>query len=298
MLSPQARVTKRIIRASSSKKTYTTAHIGRLRRNFERNLSLMFPSSARNVEHQIIAGVPVDSIKLKTTSDRVIVYLHGGGFILGSPKSHRQHIKRLAKLCRATVFAIDYSLAPESPYPAALEEITRVWRNLLANKLALPEHTVFMGDSAGGNLALASLLRFRNKNIPMPACTVLLSPGLDATLSGESYQHNSNVEPLLNHAKLKLFVNAYAGKAPKDDPLVSPVFANLRGLPPMLVHVGSDELLLSDSLTITNHARRDNVDVSLLVSQGMWHGWHFFASYVPEAKAAMRGVAEFVKQHS
>lgn len=297
MLSLRAKTTKKLIRSLSSK-SYDASRIDRIRRNFDRNLALMFPSTPHHVYHQKIADHTVEVIKSGVRTDRVIVYLHGGGFIVGSPRSYRQHLKRLASLCSATVFAIEYSLAPEAQYPQALDEIQSVWETLIADGLVAPDHVVFMGDSAGGNLALASLIRFRDRKLPMPSCLVLLSPLLDATFSGTSHQTKSNVDSMLNSTKLELFVNSYVGKTSRNDPIVSPIFADLQGLPPMLIHVGSDELLLSDSQTITDHAKRDNVDASLFVGQGLWHGWHFFASYVPEAKQAMRDIAKFVKQHS
>lgn len=298
MLSPQAKIVKRILRTSSNRKTYKKSQIDTLRRNFDRNLTMMFPSTTRGIRREHIADVPMDVITPRRVTKRAVVYVHGGGFVVGSTKSHRQHIKRVANLCRAKVYAIDYSLAPESPYPIALDQIQQVWERLVADQTVDPRHAVFMGDSAGGNLALASLLRFRTRNIPMPSCLVLLSPGLDATLSGMSYARNADSEPMLSRAKLELFVNSYVGDASKQDPIVSPVFADLHDLPPMLVHVGSDELLLSDSQTITDHAKRDNVDVALFVGEGLWHGWHFFASYVPEAKRAMKDIAAFVSRHA
>jgi epsilon-lactone hydrolase len=298
MLSLRAKATKRIMRATSSTKAYDVSQVVKLRRNFDRNLAIMFPSSGRNVRRQTIANVPIDIVEPKTATYRSIIYLHGGGFILGSPKSYRQHLKRLARLCEAKVFAVEYSLAPESLFPRALDEIQWVWKELTKDNLLDSKHTVFMGDSAGGNLALASLLRYRDLGLPLPSCVVLLSPFLDATFSGESHQSKVGIDPLLNHAKLELFVNSYLGKAAKEDPIVSPIFSDLRGLPPMLVHVGTDELLLSDSQGIMAHAKRDDVDATLFVGEGLWHGWHFFASYVPEAKRAMNNIAKFVKQYS
>ena len=261
-------------------------------------MSMLFPSTANGTHLETIADVQVTVVQLTSGHSRAIVYLHGGGFIAGSPRSHRQHLKRLARTCHAIVYAIDYGLAPESPYPVALDEIQGVWTTLTANHRIDPRHTIFMGDSAGGNLALASLIRFRHGQLPLPNGLVLLSPGLDATLSGESYAQQDSIDPLLNRQKLQQFVNSYVGDHSKRDPTVSPIFADLHGLPPLLVHVGSNELLLSDSLAIAAHAKRDGVDATLFVGQGLWHGWHFHAMYVPEARLAMNNVAAFVTQHT
>lgn len=298
MLSLQAKIIKRIIGSSIRQQPYDQSHIRALRRNFNRNLALMFPSTSRGLHRELIAGVSVAVFEPKFPTQRFIIYVHGGGFIVGSAASYQQHIKRVGRLCRAKVYAIDYSLAPESPYPVALDQITSVWNTLISKQMIEPKRTAFMGDSAGGNLALASLLKFRDQNIALPSCIALLSPELDATMSGESHRAKVDADPMLTPSKLALFVDAYAAATPKTDPLVSPVYADLRGLPPMLVQVGSDELLLSDSQTITNHAQRDEVEATLFVGDGLWHGWHFFALIVPEAKQAMNDIAEFVKRHS
>jgi len=196
------------------------------------------------------------------------------------------------------VYSIDYSLAPESPYPIALDEIQKIWETLVTNRQCDPLATTIMGDSAGGNLVLASLLRFRDKGLPLPACAALLSPSLDMTLSGASFSDPATRDPILSTGKIKLFVKSYSGAHPKQDPLLSPIFATLTGLPPLLVHVGTDELLFSDSQTIIKNAQRDGVDANLYVGEGMWHDWHLSAAYVPEARRAMEDIAQFITSHT
>lgn len=299
MLSLRARIIKSLLRASSSKSVYTNETIALHRRKFDRNLSAMFPSSDRGVSREVIGGTTVYIYEpAKSPAKRSIIYLHGGGFIMGSTKSHMHRVKSLARACDAKIISIEYSLAPEAIYPQAINEIQAVWEYLIKQKTVNPSHTSFMGDSAGGNLACASLLRFKAQNIPMPGCIVLVSPALDGTFSGKSYQENAANDPLLNQAKLNVFINSYIGEAPKHDPNVSPIFADLKGFPPMLIHAGSDEILLSDSQTIYEHAKRDGVDSTLFVGDELWHGWHFFASYFPEAKQAMEHIAQFVKRNS
>lgn len=297
MISPQAKIVRHILKATSSKQGYNASQIENHRRAFERNMSIFFPSSSKKVELSTIAGIPIATIN-SSVKNRTILYLHGGGFVLGSVKSHRQHLIRLAKMCDARVIVIEYGLSPEHAYPHALEEIQKVWEELTATNRIKAEETVLMGDSAGGSLALASVMRFRDAHLPQPASVVLLSPALDATFSGESYRRNAAKDPVLNMRKLEFFAQSYAQHHSRKIPFISPVYADLKNLPPLLIHVGADDLLLSDSETIAKNASRDRTEVSLVVGEGMWHGWHFFASYVPEAKAAMESVAAYVKSHT
>ncbi len=297
MASLQARIVKLILKATSNQQGYKVSRINAHRKAFERNMSILFPSFPKNVMRSYVAGVPIVTINSSARS-RSILYLHGGGFVLGSAKSHRQHLIRLAKMCNARVIAIEYGLSPEHAYPYALEEIQKVWEELVATKHINAKKTVLMGDSAGGGLALASVMRFRDAHRQQPSCVVLLSPALDATFSGESYKQKLAKDPILNMHKLEFFAQSYAQRHSRRTPFISPVYADLKKLPPILIHAGTDDLLLSDSQTVAKNATCDGTDVSLFIGEGMWHGWHFFASYVPEARTAMRSIAQYVKSHT
>lgn len=298
MITPQARLVRSFLRMTSGRKGYTLENVAKHRRTFERNLFLLFPSLPSKLRKEQIAGVPVAWLEPKKPTTRTVLYLHGGGFVLGSPRSHQQHLERLAAMCKARVIAIDYGLAPENPYPVALEQIQKVWQELIASKRIDPTKTTIMGDSAGGGLALASVMRFRDSGVVQPACVVLLSPAVDGTFSGESYASKLHTDPVLNKKKIDFFIDAYAQHHSRKTIYISPVYARLNDLPPMLVHVGSEEMLLSDSQTIAKHGERDGTKVSLFIGEGMWHGWHFFAAYVPEAKKAMREIANYVVSHT
>jgi len=297
MVSIRAQVVKSLLRVANRRVVYDASSIAGKRSSFEKNLSLVLPNSSRYVRRRIIADVPVDIVDVGQNTKRAIVYLHGGGFVMGSTKAYRQHLKRISKLCAARVYAIDYTLSPEAPYPQALNEIQEVWEMLLAEREVDPAHTTFMGDSAGANLALVSLLRFRDADISMPASLVLLSPFLDMTLGGSSYRDKATDDPLLTKEKVKYFADSYVGITDKRNPYISPVFATLKGLPPILIHVGEDEILLSDARMFAENAKRDGVDATLFLGAGMWHGWHVFAAYVPEARRAMESIARFVSIH-
>lgn len=295
MLSWQAKTVRWVLRASSRKAPYTLSQITADRRRFNRNMCLLFPATGRHVSKREIGGVPVEEIAMRRT-ERAIIYVHGGGFMFGSARGYRQHVKRVAQLCNARVYSVDYTLAPKAICPQALDEIQRAWTALMAGGEVRNQHVTFMGDSAGANLVLASLLRLRDAHIELPAAAVLLSPALDGTFSGESYAQNAAADPVLNRGKMDSFITAYIGAASRQDPYISPIFAHLHGLPPLLVHVGSNEMLLSDSEAICEHAQRDGVRTELFVGSGLWHIWHLFAAFVPEARQAIKSVAGFVKR--
>jgi monoterpene epsilon-lactone hydrolase len=298
MISHQARLVKRLLHASSNKNRGRST-LQTQRRTFERNMRLLFPTvSSRHVKRTQIGGVPVEWITPITSARRVIVYVHGGAFSLGSPRAYRQHMVRLARLSQAKVVSIDYSLAPEHPYPHAVDELCKVWTTLLQEATFQPAHVAFVGDSAGANILLAAALKLRTQHVPLPACLVLLSAGLDATFDGESYEANKHIDPFFTMDTLNYFMENYVQGNDKKDPLVSPVFADLHGLPPLLIHVGSEEMMLSTSQKIYQNALRDGVKAKLFVGAEMWHGWHLFAGFVPEAKLAMQKVGDYIKKYT
>src|ERR1700722_16465320 len=207
MISWQAKTVKYLLKKNTSKKHFNPAKIKKHRSNFDRNMRILFPSMLHGVTitQKKIAKIPVKEISPTKTVKRTIIYAHGGGFVFGSSKGYQQHLIRLAKLCNAKVISIDYSLSPENPFPIALNEIQKVWRELLKQGCDNTK-TVFMGDSAGASLALGTVLKLRNTKQKQPACLVLLSPALDATFSGASYLLNKKKEVLLNEAKMTFFV--------------------------------------------------------------------------------------------
>ncbi len=294
MISPQARIIKRIM-ALKKRRIIHVSGLEKERREFERNMRLLFPAiSGKFIQRRTIGGVVVEQIQSFDRTDLTIIYVHGGGFTLGSSRAYRQHLVRLARLCRAKVVSVEYSLAPEYPYPHAVNQIYRVWHALSKHKNFNPLRTVFMGDSAGANLVLATVLRLKSENLQLPACLVLLSPGLDATFTGESYIINKEKDVILSLDTIEFYMKAYVQKYDKKNPLISPVFADLHGLPPILIHVGSDELMLSTSQILHEKALKSGVDSHLFVGKEMWHNWHLFAGFVPEAKHAMKDVKEFI----
>ncbi|MGI9644460.1 MAG: alpha/beta hydrolase [Ilumatobacteraceae bacterium] len=228
--------------------------------------------------------------------ERDILYLHGGGYIIGSPRSHIALAARLAKRSAARVTVIDYRLAPEHPYPAAIEDCLAAYR-------ALVEHTdpalvTIAGDSAGGGATLATLVALRDAGDTLPACGYLLSPWTDLTASGESYRSKAIADPMIDGDMIEATAVQYAADTPLDDPGVSPLFADLHGLPPLLIQTGSEEVLLSDSTDLAERATATGVDVQLDVREGMWHVYQAFAGLMPEATEALIDAATFIRTHS
>jgi epsilon-lactone hydrolase len=225
---------------------------------------------------------------------RVLYYLHGGGFVACSPKTHRSLAARIAREAGMRALLVDYRLAPEHPFPSPVEDTVAGYRWLLANGTQ-PDQIVIAGDSAGGSLTLATLLSVRDSGGPLPAAAVCLSPATDATLSGASFTARVADEAMLSVDFCRQAVSSYVGALDPCTPLASPLHADLHGLPPLLIHVGTHELLLDDSIRFAEKASKAGVEVTLRVWDGMWHVFHGFD--VPEARAAVDEIGVFMRAH-
>lgn len=225
---------------------------------------------------------------------RTLLYLHGGAYVSGSPATHRGIAVAFSRRSRAAVLLPQYRLAPEHPYPAALDDVLATYRWLLDATGQDPARLAVAGDSAGGGLALALVQALRDAGDPLPAGVALLSPWADLTGSGDSIHANSDVDPWLDGPWIAPFGSLYGGDR-ASEPGASPVFGDFSGLPPMLVHVGSEEVLLDDARRVVAHARAAGVDASLGVHDGLWHVFQVF-SHVPEARQSLRELAGFVRR--
>ena len=225
---------------------------------------------------------------------RVVLYLHGGGYVIGSPRSHRHLAAAIAAAAQASGLLLDYRLAPEHPFPGAVDDATAAYRWLLEQGVA-PAHIVIGGDSAGGGLTVATLLALRDAGLPMPAGGVCISPWVDLTFSGASYRTRAAVDPIVTRPGIDEMARAYLGATPARTPLASPLFADLRGLPPLLIHVGSDEVLLDDAVQLADRAKAAGVDATLEVWDRMIHVWHWFLPMLDEAQSAVDGIGRFVQ---
>jgi epsilon-lactone hydrolase len=240
-------------------------------------------------------GVPCEWIvPAERTSEPVILNIHGGGWVLGLYNNHRWKAAYLGKAAGCRVLAVDYRLAPEHPFPAALEDCVTAYRWLL-NSGVSPGQIVIAGDSAGGNLTLSTALTLRDAGDPLPAALVCISPMTDLACTGETYWKNK--DPMLAPRLALDLAQHYAGNTPLDTALLSPHYANLRGLPPLLIHAGEDEILLSDANRMAANARAAGVDTRLEVWPGMWHVWHIFTPFLPEAREAVEDIGNFIREH-
>ena len=228
---------------------------------------------------------------------RVVLYLHGGGYVIGSPRSHRHLAAAIAAAGQASALLLDYRLAPEHPYPAAVDDATAAYRWLLEQGVA-PGHVVIGGDSAGGGLTVATLLALRDARLPLPAGGVCISPWVDLTFSGASYRTRAAVDPIVKRPGIDEMTRAYLGATAAQTPLASPLFADLRGLPPLLIHVGSDEVLLDDAVQLADRAKTAGVDATLEVWDRMIHVWHWFLPMLDEAQTAVDGIGRFVQSRA
>jgi acetyl esterase/lipase len=230
----------------------------------------------------------------ESLGDRHILYLHGGGYVAGAPSLYRDFIWRIAAATRSRVLCLQYRLAPEQPFPAALDDAVNAYRWLLAGG-ADPRRTAVMGDSAGGGLMLAALLRLRDEGAPLPAAAVALSPWTDLAMTGASLQGNAAVDPMIRADEAPSLVGHYLAGADPRTPYASPLYGDPTGLPPTLFHVGSDECLLDDSVRMAERMRAAGCAAELEVWPRMPHAWHLWARVMPEARQAIARIGVFVQ---
>jgi monoterpene epsilon-lactone hydrolase len=248
---------------------------------------------------QVIAG-SVDGEWIQPANapqDKAILYFHGGGFRIGSVASHRDLIAQIAVASRCRVLAMNYRLAPEHRFPAALEDALAAYDWLLRQGQK-PANIAFAGDSAGGNLALAAMLALRERQRPLPAAAVLMSPWTDLAATGPSYVSRAEADPIHQRPMiLALAKNYLGGQGDPCDPLVSPLYADLADLPPLLIQVGDRETVLDDSVRLADKARAAGVEVDLQVWEGMIHVFQMFGAELPEAHRAIAEIAGFIGRH-
>jgi epsilon-lactone hydrolase len=244
-----------------------------------------------------LGGVPVVAVDAAGTEPRgLVVYFHGGGYALGSAAATAGLASEVARCAGARVISVDYRLAPEHPYPAAVDDALAAWRGLLEAGQDTAE-TAFAGESAGGGLALAALLAARDAGLPLPSSAMLMSPWADLTLAGPSMTGKAGADPALTAAGLRRRALEYAAGQDLAQPLISPVFGNLAGLPPLLIQAGSDEILLDDATRLAARAASSDVAVTLQVTPGVPHVFQGFAAVLDEGAAALASAGAFLRGH-
>lgn len=240
-------------------------------------------------------GVPAEWMDMPGSArDRVFLLLHGGGYRAGSPRTHRRLAANFAAAMGMRVLVPDYRLAPEHPFPAGVEDAVAAF-NWLKDGGVAAHDIIVGGDSAGGGLALSMLLALREAGAEMPRAAVLLAPWTDLTVSSESYERLRAHDPVITRESLREGGLWYAGTGNPADPLMSPLFADLAGLPPMLIHAGEDEVMVDDSRRFAQRALDAGVDVTCKIFPGMWHVFHGAGLEIPEAQSAFDEIGDYVR---
>jgi epsilon-lactone hydrolase len=231
-----------------------------------------------------------------TAREKAILYFHGGMYLVGSPQAHRPHVIKFVKGCGMNALVIDYRLAPENPFPAALDDALAAYDYLLSHGYN-HENIVFAGDSAGGGLCLATLLAIKDKGLPLPAAAAALSPWTDLMLTGISYQTNKKIcfspDGCAENAS-RMYIGSYS----RQNPYISPLYGNLEGLPPMHISAGGNEILLDDSVHFAEKAKAAGVDVTLRIDKGMCHCYPVFGDMFRESKVALAEICQFLRSHT
>ena len=261
------------------------------------------PTEAATITAVDANGVPGEWITVPGSDpNRRLLYVHGGGYVIGSTATHRRLCEDIAAAAGCSILNLDYRLAPEHPFPAAVDDAIAGLQFMQENGPDGPgaaQSTFVAGDSAGGGLTLATLLAARERDVAMPNAAIGISAWTDMAVTGESITTRADADPLITDAAMiKLMAAAYVSGGNAEDPLASPVYADYAGLPPLLLQVGDAEVLLDDTRRVTERARAAGIDVTEEVWDEMFHVWHAFAPMLPEGREAIARIGEFVKQHA
>ncbi len=272
------------------------ASVEETRAGFEQMASL-FPVDA-DIKREVVSagGVKAEWVSAPDAdAGRAVLYFHGGGYVIGSINTHRSLAARLSRASKARVLVIDYRLAPEHPHPTAVDDSVAAYRWMLTQGLQ-PARIAVAGDSAGGGLTVATLVAIRDAKLPLPAAGACLSPWVDLEGIGESMTTKAGVDPIVQKAGLLQMAAAYLGGKDARTPLAAPLYADLSGLPPLLIQVGTAETLLDDASRLAERARKAGVMVSYEPWESMIHVWHLFAPMLDEGQQAIDRIGEFVRK--
>lgn len=240
-------------------------------------------------------GVPAEWITTPNTiANHVILYIHGGGFIAGSINTHRDLVSRISRVAKARILIIDYRLAPEHPFPAALDDAIAAYQWLISTEKINSKNIIIAGDSAGGGLTISSLVKLRNEGLPLPIAGVCLSPATDLAGTGDSIKTKAELDPFITPKAGEFMSKMYLGDTDPKNYLASPLYADLQGLPPLFIQVGTSEILLDDSVRLAERAKDAGVDVELDVWEDMVHVFAAFAPFAPEGQQAIEKIGNFV----
>lgn len=267
-----------------------------MRRTYERINDEFAPDAGTNFERLSAGGVPAEMISRDDSDQsRVTIYVHGGGYVIGSVRTHRVIMSKLASASGAKVLGLEYRMAPENPFPAAVEDTVAAYRWLISEGYD-PGRVSIAGDSAGGGLVVSALVSLRYLGEPMAGAGWCISPWIDFEGLGNSMKSNAEVDPVVAKEGLEFMAQLYIGDRDRRTPLAAPLYADLHGLPPMLLQVGGDETLLDDSTRLSNKLKEAKVPVDLEVWDDMFHVWHAFAQILPEGQQAIDRAGAFLRE--
>jgi monoterpene epsilon-lactone hydrolase len=271
------------------------APVATVRQRLDKLGGMLRPARGVAIEKAKLAGLHAEWYRPPGASkERVMLYLHGGAYALGSCDSHRKLVTHIAKSGNITAVLPEYRLAPEHPFPAGLDDCVAAYRALLELGYS-PGNILIGGDSAGGGLTVATMLQLRHAGVVLPRAAVLLSPFLDMSASGESITTRAELDPWFDPADLPVVVGHYCPGENLENPLLSPVFANVAGLPPALIQVGDAEILLSDSTRFADKLTEAGIEANLEVFPEMWHVFQLFVGHMPESGAAIDKIGRYIE---
>ncbi len=268
-----------------------------IRKEWDAVFSDVVPTVGAKSQPVDVGGIKAEWISApEAQQDRVVLYLHGGGYVLGSINSHRDVCERLSRAAKARVLAIEYRLAPEHPFPAGIDDAVAAYRWLLKQGLSA-KRLAIAGDSAGGGLSMSTLLALKQAGDPLPACVTLMSPWVDLELLGDSMTSKGDEDPMIKKPMVAIMSATYVPSGDLRNPLISPLNADLTGLPPLMIHVGTREVLLDDSIRLAARAKKAGVEAELKTWEGHVHVFQIFASGVKDGETSLQELGAFIRKH-
>jgi monoterpene epsilon-lactone hydrolase len=296
MMSKRARIVRAVtgiaFKLTDAKATNTL----KIRRKLHVFANLLPTAFGVQVTPDHIGDFKVEWLAPKQAPDgKLILYLHGGAFIMGGCQMHRQFVSHIARASGFRAVVPEYRLAPEHPFPAAIDDVVSIYRSLISTGL-MPGDIILAGDSAGANLAIALMLKLRDAGEPLPAAACLLSPWIDLSLSGESMKTNADKDPWFREDDIRHIASLYCDENQIMNPLASPVYADASGLPPLYIQVGGDEVLLSDSLRLADNVRSSGGEAEIEIWPQMWHVFQVFVGVMPESHKAIDKIGAYIQR--
>lgn len=292
-----SRILSVIFKQLKSRPTLESVGIAQYRTLLEKSASVFKPDKSIDIRPVHIKTIEAEwLIPEAVNKNRIILYVHGGGYIAGSIRSHRDLASRIAKAANAKVFIFNYRLAPENPFPKGLSDVNTVY-NWLFDTFHNTHNISLVGDSAGAGLSLSLLTGLSMEGRPLPLCSVLISPWIDLECKNNSHIENSKKDPMLSQETLKKTARLYTHKN-VSHPMISPINGDLSGLSPILIQVGENEVLIDDSKLLAQKLEAADVTSQLEIWEDMFHVWHYFAKYLLEGRQAIKNIGDFIKKNT